>query len=105
MSQFSAARLTARLSKSTLSITTVVAFLLWLSLTAFGLFAPTAAAVQNPHAVQLMQVKADASKKPAPPAPVVVIAPPGSDLYVAQRGDSIPSVARKYLRRTKYLTS
>jgi hypothetical protein len=30
---------------------------------------------------------------------------PGSDLYQAQRGDSIPSVARKYLKRTKYLTS
>ena len=52
-----------------------------------------------------MQVKADATKKPEPPAPVSVIAPPGSDLYVAQRGDSIPSVARKYLKRTKYLTS
>ena len=50
-----------------------------------------------------MQVKADAAKKPDPPAPV--IAPPGSDLYVAQRGDSLPSVARKYLKRTKYLTS
>jgi hypothetical protein len=58
--------------------------------------------VQNPHALQLMQAKADATKKPVPP-PVVV--PPGSELYVAQRGDSIPSVARKYLRRTKYLTS
>ena len=76
----------------------------------FGLLCPSAAAVQNPHAAQLVQVKADASKKlelaaagvaAAPP----VIVPPGSDLYVAQRGDSIPSVARKYLRRTKYLSS
>ena len=53
--------------------------------------------------MQLVQVKADPTKKPEPPAPV--IAPPGSDLYLAQRGDSIPSVARKYLKRTKYLTS
>ncbi len=60
--------------------------------------------MQNPHAVQLIQGRADATKKPEPPAPVS-IAPPGSDLYVAQRGDSIPSVARKYLKRTKYLTS
>jgi hypothetical protein len=59
--------------------------------------------VQNPHAAQLIQAKADARKKPEPPAPL--IAPPGSDLYLAQRGDSIPSVARKYLKRTKYLTS
>src|SRR5208283_5026463 len=36
---------------------------------------------------------------------VPVVVPPGSDLYVAQRGDSIPSIARKYLKRTKYLTS
>jgi hypothetical protein len=64
-----------------------------------------AAGVQNPHAVQLVPVKADATKKLEPPAPVPVIAPPGSTLYVAQRGDSIPSVARKNLKRTKYLTS
>jgi hypothetical protein len=70
----------------------------------FGLLHPNAAGVQNPHAAQLVQAKADATKKPAP-VPVPVIAPPGSDLYVAQRGDSIPSVARKNLKRTKYLNS
>ncbi len=42
-------------------------------------------------------------KRPSPRRPWS--APPGSDVYVAQRGDSIPSVARKYLKRTKYLTS
>jgi hypothetical protein len=94
---------TARLSAARLSIATVAAFLLRLFLASFGLFSPTAAAVQNPHAVQLVQVKANATKKPEPPASV--IAPPGSDLYLAQRGDSIPSVARKYLKRTKSLTS
>jgi hypothetical protein len=89
--------------KPGLSIASVAAFLFRLALTGFGLFSPPAAAVQNPHGVQLVQVKADATKKPEPPAPV--IAPPGSDLYVAQRGDSITAVARKYLKRTKYLTS
>ena len=68
-----------------------------------GLFAPTAAAVQNPHAVQLVAVKTDTTRKSTPAEPIVV--PPGSDLYTAQRGESIPSVARKNLRRTKYLTS
>ena len=34
-----------------------------------------------------------------------MIAPPGSDVYQVQRGDSLPSVARKYLRKTTYLTS
>src|SRR5260370_2797500 len=92
-----------RLSKPGLSIVSVAAFLFRLALTGFGLFSPPAAAVQNPHGVQLVYVKSDPTKKPEPPAPV--IAPPGSDLYLAQRGDSIPSVARKYLKRTKYLTS
>jgi hypothetical protein len=53
----------------------------------------------------LVPAKADATKKLEPPAPVSVTAPPGSAFYVAQRGDSIPSVARKNLKRTKYLTS
>jgi hypothetical protein len=53
----------------------------------------------------MVQVNAVATKKPAPPAPVSVIAPPGSEVYVAQRGDSLPAVARKNLKRTKYLTS
>jgi hypothetical protein len=80
----------------------LAAFLVQLVLTGGSLSLP-AAGVQNPHALQLMQVKANATKKPEPPAPL--IAPPGCDVYQAQRGDSIPSVARKYLRRTQYLTS
>jgi len=32
-------------------------------------------------------------------------APPGTALYTAKRGDSIPLVARKYLKDTSYLTS
>jgi len=88
-----------------LSSASVAAFPLGLALTSFGLFLPTAAGVQNPHAAQLIQAKADATKKPVPPAPIAVIAPPGCDLYLALRGDSIPSVARKYLKKTKYLTS
>src|SRR5467141_4201923 len=93
----------SRLSKPRLSIATIAALLFPLALTFFVLFCPPAAGVQNPHGVQLVQVKANATKKPEAPAPV--IAPPGSDLYVAQRGDSITSVARKQLKRTKYLTS
>ena len=87
---------------SRFSTVNAAAFLLRLVLAA-GLLLPTAFAVQNPHGVQLVPVKATTTKKPEPPAPVV--APPGCDLYQAQRGDSIPAVARKYLRKTKYLTS
>ena len=75
-----------------------------LALSSFLLSTP-AAGVQNPHALHLLEVKANTTSKSAPAPPVPVIAPPGSDVYVAQRGDSIPSVARKNLRRTKYLTS
>jgi hypothetical protein len=41
----------------------------------------------------------------APDAPLAAVAPPGSALYVAKRGDSIPLVAHKYLSQTSYLTS
>src|SRR6266849_492955 len=93
---------TLRLSTSRLSIASFPGFLLRLAVSSI-LLAPRTAAVQNPHGVQLLNVKADTTKKPEPPAPL--IAPPGSDIYQAQRGDSIPLVARKNLKRTKYLTS
>src|SRR5216684_1251484 len=32
-------------------------------------------------------------------------AAPGTELYTARRGESIPAVARQYLKRTAYLTS
>ncbi len=89
MSQFS----TARLSQASLA------------LVGLALFSLPASGVQNPHGVQLVPVKSVATKKPEPPALVTVIAPPGSEVYVAQRGDSLPLVARKNLKRTKYLTS
>jgi hypothetical protein len=74
-----------------------------LALSPIHLLGQTAAAGKDSHATKLVQVKATASKKPesAPP----LIAPPGSEVYTAQRGDSIPAVARKYLRKTRYLTS
>jgi hypothetical protein len=83
----------------------MMVFLFRMTLVSLGLFAPTAAGVQNPHGVQLVPVKADASKKPEPASHVSIVVPPGSDLYIAQRGDSIASVARRYLKRTSYLTS
>jgi hypothetical protein len=80
----------------------------------FSIFlSSTASAVQNPHAAHLLQVKnasvheasvrTDSGKDTELPAPIA--APRGYDLYIALRGDSIPSVARKYLKKTKYLTS
>ncbi|MGO9866033.1 MAG: putative glycoside hydrolase [Terriglobales bacterium] len=93
----------SRFSAGRLVLATLAALFACLLPMALGLFSAPATAVQNPATAKLVPVKADASKKPEIPAPVV--APPGCDLYIAQRGDSLPAVARKYLRRTKYLTS
>ena len=43
--------------------------------------------------------------KPPDSLPVTKIAPPGSALYTAKRGDSVIAVARHYLPQTSYLTS
>jgi len=105
-------RLQQQLSLPRVSTTSFAAVILRMAVSSF-LLSPPVAAVQNPHALQLIQVKTnatstnnkktDTNKKTEPAEPL--IAPPGSDVYQAQRGDSIPSVARKYLKRTKYLTS
>src|SRR5205823_1532612 len=57
---------------------------------------------------QLMQASKPAIAVPSTGTsvtPVAMIAPPGTTLYVAKRGDSIPLVARHYLSQTSYLTS
>jgi hypothetical protein len=105
MARFAAAKFFTNKLTSKLPIGTMATFLFRVALSSLGLFSPPAAAVQNPHGAELVQVKADATKKAEQTAPVSIVAPPGSDLYIAQRGDSLPSVARKYLKRTKYLTS
>jgi len=70
-----------------------------------GLLRP-AFAVQNPHVAHLISVKARTTKKPSQEVSVVpLIAPPGTIVHQARRGDSVPSVAREYLKRTSYLTS
>jgi hypothetical protein len=45
------------------------------------------------------------SAKPPEPSALQPIVPPGSMLYTAKRGDSIPAVARQFLKKTSYLTS
>jgi hypothetical protein len=57
---------------------------------------------------QLMQTSKSSSVIPstgAAFAPVAITTAPGTSLYVAKRGDSIPLVARHYLSQTSYLTS
>jgi hypothetical protein len=35
----------------------------------------------------------------------VPLAAPGTEIYTAKRGEAIPTIARRYLGRTSYLTS
>ena len=68
----------------------------------------SSAPAQSVHAAELVR-----TSKPAVPVaastPVASLVPnvaaPGTSLYVAHRGDSIPLVARHYLALTSYLTS
>jgi hypothetical protein len=53
-------------------------------------------------------VKASTTAPPLTPQPVQassLIAPPGSTIYLAKRGDSITAVARHYVSQTSFLTS
>ena len=47
---------------------------------------------------------ASLSTKPSTPVPTP-IATPGTEIYTAKRGEAIPTIARRYLSRTSYLTS
>ncbi len=74
-----------------------------------ALFQTAAAPPLHAQASHVVPVRA--SRPPLPlaprnPEPALVPAPlPGTAVYVAKRGDSLPLVARKYLPQTSFLTS
>ncbi len=55
-----------------------------------------------PQTPQLQPVKATVPASPSIPATIVA---PGTEIYTAKRGEAIPTIARRYLGRTSYLTS
>jgi len=57
---------------------------------------PTAATAAQLHAVS---ASIPITAKPA------LVAAPGTEIYTAKRGEAIPTIARRYLGRTSYLTS
>ena len=59
---------------------------------------------KRPAAPQLQPVSVTTTVKPTIPEPTL-IAPAGTELYTARRGEAIPTIARRYLGRTRYLTS
>jgi hypothetical protein len=67
--------------------------------------APPAAAQQDAHPKLLPASRSAVPIVPKTPEASLVTAPPGSALYEAKRGDSVPLIARHYLGQTKYLTS
>jgi hypothetical protein len=76
-----------------------------LSFLSLGLaFLELAAVAQTAKPKLVLTARPTTLPKAPEPSPVTV-APPGSALYVAKRGDSIPLVARHYLGQTSYLTS
>jgi hypothetical protein len=69
-----------------------------------------AVAVASPDAGQSRHVKPvsatiSARPKPADIPAVTPTAAPGTEIYTAKRGEAIPTIARRYLGRTSYLTS
>jgi hypothetical protein len=59
---------------------------------------------QSVPQVQAVSGSSGAAKLSIPAEPKPIIAP-GSEVYSAKRGEAIPTIARKYLGKTSYLTS
>jgi hypothetical protein len=71
------------------------------------------AEAQTPHAAKPAVARQNAGKlqtasvttpKPSLPDPKPMAAP-GTEIYTAKRGEAIPTIARRYLSKTSYLTS
>jgi hypothetical protein len=68
--------------------------------------ATPAPAAQSAPAAQLHPVSATISVATKPTSiPAQPTAAPGTEIYTANRGEAIPTVARRYLGKTSYLTS
>jgi hypothetical protein len=89
----------------TASLAAVLCLILSLQVWRVG-FATSPVEAQSTHAPKLVKVArtADQTTSLTPPA-AEKIAPPGSTLYTAKRGDSVIGVARHYLPQSSYLTS
>jgi hypothetical protein len=88
------------------SVSLVSILFISFGLSVFEITAVPAVSAQTAHPKLLLTSKPSTPIVPkAPEQSLVTVAPPGSALYVAKRGDSIPLVARHYLSQTSYLTS
>ncbi len=84
----------------------VINFFVSIGLLFLGTVAVPTASAQAAHPKLLLTSKPSTPTVSKAPEPSLLpVAPPGSALYVAKRGDSIPLIARRYLSQTAYLTS
>ena len=67
--------------------------------------APQAAQLRSINATVPSTVKRTDISSPQPSSPLSLSPTPGTDLYTAKRGDTIPAIAHQYLKRTSFLTS
>jgi hypothetical protein len=67
--------------------------------------AQPAVSSSSSHQHAKLQNASVTSAKPATIPELRLIAPPGSEIYTAKRGEAIPTIAHRYLSRTSYLTS
>jgi len=72
---------------------------------AFEVPAAAAQSGQSPEIVRTSNPVPRVSKPGDPPALLTTIAPPGSAVYVAKRGETVNLVAHRFLSQTSYLTS
>lgn len=65
----------------------------------------TVTAEAQPQGAQLLPAKATISNNPAAGVPIPKLPAPGTIFYEARRGDTVISVARRFIGQTSYLTS
>jgi hypothetical protein len=85
----------------------VVQLALWLpfSLVVWRFVLPPASAQSGFPAKLVWTSKTTPGNPPLEPALTTPVAPPGSALYIAKRGDTIATVAHRFVSQTSYLTS
>ena len=66
---------------------------------------PAAASPAQASQLHAVSTSVPGTTKPAAPADPRLIAAPGTEIYTAKRGEAIPTIARRYLGKTSYLTT
>src|ERR1700733_7240008 len=70
-------------------------------------FTSTTAAAQSSTTPLIVRTSktSEPVRATAPETPAPIVAPPGTAMYVAKRGESVISVARQFISKTSYLTT